>query len=420
MTWRDFHILIWLETAHPLLFIGLLLVLSYIGGKVANRLHAPRATGYLVIGMLLSPSVSGLFHERLVASDLNLITDIALSIIAFSIGGGLGLPKLKRLGKQILLISLAESMFAFWAVAGGLSLCFLWGEGGALFFSHHLPLALVVGALSAATAPAATLAIVHEYRAEGPLTTILLGVVALDDGLALLFFAFATAVAGGLVHHESITWTSVILVPALTILGSLSIGAMAGGGMKLVSQRVPRGRALFGVMLGMIFMTGGLAASLSLSPILANMMLGFVIANFINRHEDLFTVIEDVEEPVFGMFFALAGAHFDFRVLAHAGLLTVVMTACRFAGKSLGCYCGARVSGAQRSVQKYLGFAILPQAGIAVGLVLIGKQLFGPSEYADMMVNAVLGAVIINELLTPFFVRFALSRAGEISIPVER
>ena len=413
----DFNLFEWPETAHPLFFLGLLLLLSHVGGKVANYLKAPRVTGYLVVGVLLSPSVLGLFHEKLVKEDLTLVTDIALSIIAFSIGGALGWAKLKRLGKQILWITLAEASGAFLVVTAILSLAFFLLHGftplAPSFLTVYLPMALMIGALSSATAPAATLAIIHEYKAKGSLTAILLGVVALDDALAIFFFAFAGAIAHSLVNHEAITWLSVLVSPVLSILVSLAIGGTFGMSLRKLIRFVPRKNAMFGVMVGTIFLVGGLAISLKASSLLANMMLGFVVANFVEHHEDLFSVVESIEEPIFGMFFTLAGAHLDFRVIGAAGGLALLIILGRFVGKLLGCRLGARISQAPQVVQKYLGFAILPQAGVAVGLVLAAKEVFGPTYQAEVMVNAVLGAVIINELLTPFSVRFALFKAGE-------
>jgi Kef-type K+ transport system membrane component KefB len=176
---------------------------------------------------------------------------------------------------------------------------------------------------------------------------------------------------------------------------------------------VLRKEAMLGVIIGAIFLAGGLAISLKASPLLANMMLGFVVVNFVRHHEDFFTVVESIEEPVFGMFFTLAGAHMDFKVMQTAGLIALVIVLGRFSGKLLGSRFGAQISGAPEAVKKYLGMALLPKAGVTVGLVLAAGEVFGDPYLSEIMVNAVLGSVIINELIAPFFVRFALRRAGE-------
>ena len=406
-----------METIHPLVYIGLLLVLSYAGGKVANYFKAPRVTGYLVIGVLLSPSVLGLFHESLVKEELTIVTDIALSIIAFSIGGSLSLIKLKKLGKHIFWITFTQAFGAFICTTLMLSLFFYFihnlGAIQSSFWTLYFPMAFVIGAISAATAPAAIMAIVHEYRAKGPFTTILLGVIALDDALTILFAAFAFSMAYVFVNQEAVALTSFLFSPVFSICLSLSIGGVLGMCLRKLIGFVLRKEAMLGVIVGAILLAGGLAISLKASHLLANMMLGFVVVNFVKHHEDLFVVVESIEEPIFGMFFTLAGAHMDFKVMQTAGLIALVITLGRFSGKLLGSRFGAQISRAPEAVKKYLGMALLPKAGVTVGLVLAAGEVFGDTYLSEIMVNAVLGSVIINELIAPFFVRFSLRRAGE-------
>ena len=406
-----------METIHPLVYIGLLLVLSYAGGKVANYFKAPRVTGYLVIGMLLSPSLLGLFHESLIKEELTIITDIALSIIAFSIGGSLSLIKLKKLGKHIFWITFTQAFGAFISTTLMLSLFFYFihslGAIQSSFWTLYFPMAFVIGAISAATAPAAIMAIVHEYRAKGPFTTILLGVIALDDALTILFAAFAFSMAYVFVNQEAVALTSFLFSPVFSICLSLSIGGVLGMCLRKLIGFVLRKEAMLGVIVGAILLAGGLAISLKASHLLANMMLGFVVVNFVKHREDLFAVVESIEEPIFGMFFTLAGAHVDLKVMQTAGLIALVIVLGRFTGKLLGSRFGAQISGAPEAVKKYLGMALLPKAGVTVGLVLAAGEIFGDTYLSEIMVNAVLGSVIINELMAPFFVRFSLRRAGE-------
>lgn len=406
-----------LTELHPLVYIGLLLFLSYVGGQVAHALKAPRVVGYLIIGMLLSPSVSGLFQERVVKDELMLITDIALATIAFTIGGSLELSKLRRLGRHIFWITFTQGFGAFLVGTIVLMVCFpvLYDSGvtAYAFWSVYFPVALVIGAICAATAPAAILAMVHEYRAQGTFTTMLLGVIALDDGLTIVLYAFASSIAHSLMNHESISWQNVLLAPSVAILLSLSLGGILGVCLRKLIRFVTRREAMLGVMFGCIFVISGLAISLQVSPLLANMMFGFVVVNFVAHHEDLFAVVESIEEPIFGMFFTLAGAHLDLRVIPSAGWLAVLITLGRFAGKLLGSRVGAHVSHAPESIKKYLGLALLPTAGVTVGLVLEAKDIFAPTSLGDVIISGVLGSVMINELLTPFFVRYALFKTGE-------
>ncbi len=403
-----------LEHFHPLFHIGLLLLCGYVGGKVANYVKAPRVSGYLVAGMLLSPSILGIFHEELVKDDLTIITDIALGIIAFSIGGTLELTRLKRLGKHIFWITLLQAITAFFLATAVIATFFPMIHGSEFSFRGvYLPMAIVIGAISAATAPAATLAIIHEYKAKGPLTTILLGVVTLDDGLTILFYAFAVTIARSLITQDPLSWQSMVIVPSLHIAIALALGGAVGVCIRMLIRFIPRREALLGVMVGCIFLTSGLALSLKSSPLLANMVLGFMVVNFVRHGEDLFGVVESIEESIFMMFFTLAGAHLDLAVMQTAGWLAVLLTVGRFSGKLLGTCLGAHISHAPETVKRYLGLGLLPTAGVAIGLVLMAKDLFESPLISEVMVSAVLGSVIINELLSPLLVRYALVKSGE-------
>ncbi|MFC1823624.1 cation:proton antiporter [Thermodesulfobacteriota bacterium] len=406
------------DSVHPMLYIGFLLLASYAGGHIANYFKAPRVIGYLIVGMLLSPSVSGLLNENLVQIELGIITHIALAIIAFSIGGTFELTRLKRIGKQIFWITSMEATGAF--LLATLSLCTYFTfiqpvstNGLGPFWNSYFPVALVIGAICAATAPAATLAIVHEYRAKGPLTSMLLGVVALDDAVAIFLYAFALSIANSFINLKGISIYNFLVLPCFSILISLAIGTALGVCIKKLIYFVPRREAMQGVMLGCIFLTGGLTINLAGHPLLANMMFGFMVVNFVQHHEDLFEVVERIEEPIFGMFFALAGAHLDFSMIQTAGLLALVISFGRFSGKILGARLGTQISGAPEKTKKYLGFMLLPTAGVTVGLILEAEDVFGQGPFYEMMVSGVLGSVIINELLTPFIVRFSLFKAGE-------
>lgn len=410
-----------LQQLHPLVYLGLLLLLSYIGGEIASYCRVPRVTGYLVIGMLISPSVSGLFHERLVREELTLVTHIALAVIAFSIGGALELATLRRLGKIILWITFTQGIGAFLLATAVLALGFPLIRSGlpasSLSWGEYFPIALVIGAICAATAPAAILAIVHQYRAKGPLTTILLGVVALDDALTIFLYTFAISLAQSLVTQDPFAWQTLLVAPTFSVLVSLAIGTGLGVALRTLIRFVPRREAFLGLIIGLIFLTSGLAITCEASPLLANMMFGFIVANFVGRHRDLFAVVEGLQEAIFGMFFTLAGAHLDLTVIETAGWLAVLITIGRFSGKLLGTYVGAQLSDAPGSVKKYLGLALLPTAGVTVGLVLDARSALGDGVLQEIMVSAVLGSVIINELLTPFLVRFSLFKAGEATRP---
>jgi len=365
----------------------------------------------------LSPSVSGIIPAVLIRDKFSIVTDIALAIIAYSIGGSLKFSRLKQLGKSIVWINLSESLGAFvvtfviTATLGAWIVKLILPQ--ASWLQVCLPLALIIGAVSSATAPAAILAIVHEYQARGPLTTTLLGVVALDDGMAIILYAFASSIVGALTRvRGTFMIYKMALEPLLVIMGSALLGIMFGFFLTVLAVWVKKKGSLLVIILGSILLCAGIADRLQLSPLLASMMLGFYVVNRAKQCDVLFQAVENIEETIFALFFTLAGAHFDLTVIKTAGIISLLIVFGRFAGKFMGVWLGADFSHAPAVVKKYLGYALLPKAGVTIGLILMAEPLMEP-QVAEIMVNAVLGSVIINELLAPPLVKFALTRAGE-------
>ena len=397
--------------------LGILFIFGYLGGRLANRLRFPRVTGYIIAGILLSPSVSGCIPDEMIRGKLFIINEIALAVIAYSVGGSLKFSKLRRLGKSILLINLSEAIGAFlltFTLIAILGPYIVSPENpSASFIEFYLPLALITGAVSAATAPAAILAIVHEYKAKGPLTTTLLGVVALDDAVAIVLYAFASTLVRTLTETTAgISFYQMAVEPAVIILGSLFIGGSIGLLLIVLALWVKKQDSLLIVIFGAIFLCAGIAEHLNLSPLLANMMVGFLIVNKARHRDRLFQAVENIEEPLFALFFTLAGAHFDLMVFKMVGALAFLIVACRFTGKFMGTRLGAELSGAPAVVKTYLGFGLLPTAGVTLGLVFMAQAVMSPDMF-EILVNAVLGAVIISEIVAPPFVKFALKRADE-------
>jgi Kef-type K+ transport system membrane component KefB len=264
------------------------------------------------------------------------------------------------------------------------------------------------------------LSIVREYKAKGQFTSVLLGVIALDDALTLIFFAFAIAVGQSLIGGEGANMSRALLEPLRTIALEMALGAIIG---LLLSRIIPfftSRKALFGLTIGAIFLSGGIAISLELSPLLNTMTLGFVLINLGGRENgfEAFEVIENIEESIFGIFFALAGAHLQLAMLSKAVWLIVLLTLGRFAGKFLGATAGAIITDAPVSVRKYLGIALLPAAGVTIGLMLEVNAVYGQihPKLCEIMVSAVVGATLVNELLTPFLVRYSLVKSGDVQM----
>ncbi|MEA3548364.1 MAG: cation:proton antiporter [Thermodesulfobacteriota bacterium] len=406
-------------TINSLQALGILFTCGYFGGQFANWLKFPRVSGYILAGILLSPSLSGLIPEELIKDRFSIVIDISLAIIAYSIGGSLKLSRLKQLGKSIFWVTVSQALGAFF-----LSFILIMPLGffnlnfplpNASFWEVYLPLALIIGAVSTATAPAAVLAIVHEYKARGPLTTTLLGVVALDDGIAIIFYSFAMSIAGALMKvGDNSIFYQMTVEPLLIISGSILLGALFGCFITGLACWVKKKGSLLVLILGGILLCTGIAEQIKLSPLLANMMVGFYVVNRAKHSEALFQTVENIEEPIFALFFTLAGAHFDLAVIRMAGFLSLLIVVGRFSGKLLGTKLGAGFSHAPLVVKKYLGYALLPKAGVTIGLILLAESLMEP-QVGEIMVNAVLGSVIINELIAPPLVKFALKGADEIA-----
>ena len=405
---------------NPLLAVGILIIVGYFGGMAARKIKFPRISGYIFIGMLLGSSFSNIITQELIHKQLNIITDITLGIIAYLVGGSLSIEGLKKVRKDIAWISLLEALGA-WIFAT--SIILLLGPfivklpiSPLIFSKTYLPMALIIGAVSLATAPAATIAIIREYRAKGPLTTILLGVVTLDDAYAIIGTAVALSIAGAFVMGmESISMYKMILSPIFEIIGSLWIGALFGLILMWMSRLAYSKQSLLAIVFGMIMLSTGLAKMLNFSSLLVNMFMGFIIVNKIGFHRDMFTVIDDIEDVIFAAFFTLAGSHLDLGIMKVAWTLSLLIIIGRFSGKLLGARLGGYLSGAPPNVKKYLGFGLLPKAGVTLGLILLAVENPAFATFGEVMVNGVLGSVVINELIAPVLVKFALFKAGEIT-----
>ncbi len=405
---------------NSILAIGILIIAGFFGGLAAKKIRYPRISGYIIVGMLLSPSVLNLIPSQLIRGDLSVITDIALGIVAYLIGGSLSIERLRKLGKNIITITPFEALGAWIFVS--LLIIFLghfvikFDGLNPNFYQTYLPMAIIIGAISCATAPAAVLAIIHEYRAKGPLTTTLLGVVALDDAFAILGYAIAISIAGVLIIGvQALSLYQMLIVPILDIAGSLLLGTSFGFVLVYISRFARTRKTLLVTVLGIIMLSIGTAKILGISSLLANMAMGFVIVNKMKPSEEMFRVIDDIEDVIFAMFFTLAGAHFDLGVVKTAGILALLIVIGRFSGKFIGAKMGAAISQAPTAIRKYLGFGLLPKAGVTVGLILLAQQNSTFTIIGPIMVNAVLASVIINELIAPPLTKYALFKAGEVA-----
>ena len=404
---------------NSILAVGVLLVIGFFGGIIARKFKLPTISGYIIIGMGLS--VLNVIPKELINGDLNIIVEISLGIIGYLVGGTLNFGILKRFGKQIVVITSSQLMGSWILVT--VLMAFLapfiikLAIPNPNFYQTYLPPAIVIGAISSATAPAATLAIIREYKASGPLTSTLLAVIAIDDALCIIAYALGLSVAEVLTigSLSNISWLQIIMVPALDIGGAMLLGTFLGFGMIYLIRFADTKKRLSVIVLGTILLGVGIAKTLNISSILASMIMGFVVTNRIRPNENAFEVIDEIDEIVFAMFFTLAGAHFDLGVMKEAGILSLLIVAGRCSGKYIGARIGATISHAPTVIKKYLGFGLFPKAGVTVGLALLAKQhlVFSGTSIGNIMISAILASVIINELIAPPLTKYALIKSGE-------
>ncbi|MFY9425197.1 MAG: cation:proton antiporter [Bacillota bacterium] len=384
------------------LYLGLILLAGFTAGKLINYVKLPAVTGYLVIGLLLGPSLLGLVTSETITA-LTPINTIALSIIAFTIGGEFAIKQLKKVGKSVILIAILEVVGAFAFVT--LTLHFLLGV--------DLYIALIFGAISSATAPAATIMVLRQYKARGPLTDTLLAVVAIDDALCVIAFGITMAISKVLAGEVSGSLATMIGAPFWELFGSFLLGTIAALVLLTISTRLKEQPDRIVIILGMVLATAGLAEMLNLSTLLACMAMGCISVNLLPRETGrIFDILKSVDTPIYVLFFVLAGANLQLELVTQVGAIGVAYIVSRVIGKMAGAALGAKLGGAPETVLKYLGLGLVPQAGVAIGVTLVVQQNF-PS-IADLVTTVILGSVVVYEIIGPFCSKLAITRAGEV------
>jgi len=386
-----------------LLSFGVVLLAGLLAAKVLRRARFPSVTAYLLLGILIGPGVLNLIPEQVVNAS-GLVSNIVLGIIAFGLGQNFSRQNFSKIGKSIILISLLEATGAWASV-------FL---ASFLLLKQPLHLSLLFGAIASATAPAATVMIIREFRARGVFTNTLLGVVALDDAWCLIIFSVSLALARTLQRPvtEAFLLQKVLVSALLEIGGAFACGAAIATAVAYLSRYAKTEADVLIYTLGFVLLNTGIALYLGFPVLLANIFLGAVLVNIRRENTRFFEVFKRIDSPLYLLFFVLAGAHLEIGLLQTIGLIGVAYFGFRVAGKLLGASLGGYLSGAPRRVRKYLGFGLIPQAGVALGLALIAKVEFYPM--GGIIFTTIMITTIIYEVVGPFFTKFALGRAGEI------
>ena len=383
-----------------LLLIGIAMAAGLLVSRGARAVKLPNVTAFLVAGLLIGPCVAGIISKEQAAS-MGVISEAALGFIAYAIGGEFKLSYLKKIGKAPLTITIFQGLCAAICVDAGL-----------IAFGVDVPLALLLGAIALATAPAATLMVVRQYKAHGPVTQMLLPVVAMDDALGLMVFSISASVAQALLGG-AITVHSMVLSPIIEIVGSLVLGAALGWVLAFGARFfASRGNKL-ALSIALVLAGVGLCDMLNLSSLLVCMMIGAVMVNMSQQHEVLMEQCDRFTPPLFLLFFVLSGADLDLGVLPSVGLIGVAYLLLRCIGKWGGTMLGALCVHADDNIKKYLGLTLLPQAGVAIGMASLVSARF-PTLGAQVN-TIVLAGVLVFELIGPIVTKLALTKAGEIT-----
>jgi Kef-type K+ transport system membrane component KefB len=381
------------DSALILVALGAIFLLGLATDLLGRRTFLPRVTLLIVFGAIVGPAVLDLIPD-LVIQRFELITQITMLMIGFLLGGKLTVQALWEIGPQLLWISLLAALAAAIAVFAGLAILGL-----------PLGLAVLLGCIAAATDPVATVDVVIESKTQSRFSELLVAIVAVDDAWALIIFSlgltFVAAVNGN-------TEMSPLLAGLQEIAGSLLLGFAVGLPGAYLTGRVRQGQPMLTEALGLVFVCGGLAIWLDVSFLLAAMAMGMTVANLATHHEYPFHAIEGIEWPFMVIFFILAGASLEFASVVQAGLIGLVFIACRVIGKVVGATLGGLVSGAEKSTNRWIGVALLPQAGAAVGMALVAAKQF--PQYQNLLLTIVIGSTVLFELAGPVLTRLALTR----------
>ncbi len=382
-----------------LVYLGIAILTGFAFSYLAKLVRLPNVTGYLVGGLVLG--ISGIIPKGALL-NFGIISDVALGFIAFSIGSEFKLSHLKKVGAAPIIIMLLEAFLAVVVVAGAL-----------IVLGFDIPLSIMLGAIAAATAPAATLMVVRQYKADGPVTRMLLPVVAMDDAAALMVFSICSAVAQVMVSHTALSVGAMILNPIIEIVGSLVLGALMGVVVSVISRWLKHKSELTSLDVAAIFLCVGLASILKLSSLLVCMMLGAICVNMSQKAQELQRRTDKITPPIYMLFFVISGAELDVSALASIGVVGAVYIVARVIGKVAGASLGAAIAKCDAPIKKYLGFTLIPQAGVAIGLSLLAMKTV--PQYGETIRAVILCATLIYELIGPVITKISLEKAGEIN-----
>lgn len=416
--------------------IAVLLLAGFIGGKIAKHFYLPSVTGFLIAGLFLGPSMGLLIPEfsgiitDYEQNSLGFIKEIALAFIAFSIGSEFSFHRIKQYGKTVNTVAILESVFAIFFIFLAVFLLpkgsAVSGEPYAPFNRYNFSMSLLLASMGAATAPAATIMVVRQFRAYGPLTQTVLPVTALDDVYGIIAFGFACSISQILTTHAALPLWFLILKPFIEVSISIIIGLIIGFILAIIIQKIEKDRDEYQVLsLTAIFLAIGCVMQINsvfahynigISSLLTTITIGATLANALAKPDTVFDSLNDLSMPFMVLFFTLAGANLNLNIFRSSSSLILValfFMLARASGKYFGAFLGAELSGADKKMRNYIGFALLPQGGVSIGLLVMVANML-PDFYSSIS-TIIMISVLFFETTGPIFAKFAISRAGEIN-----
>lgn len=399
-----------------ILSIGLMIFAGYFLGELAAKVQLPKISGYILAGILLNPDLSGVLSPGFVQGTNDLLS-ISLAVIVFSIGGTLSLDKIKRTGRKMILLTAFESLFAFLLVFIFVFMILYFVLPSYNSIPLVTGLSLVLASLAAPTDPSATIAVIHEYKAKGVVSSAMLQIAAFDDVAGIIIYTFAVAFAGSFISGQTFEIGSILLDLGKGIGGSVFIGFVMGILFKYITQffRKDSEGSLIVIVIGMILLSYGITDYLKLEPLLASMTLGAVVINTNSLSDKIFTLLERyTDELIFVIFFSLSGLHLQLSSIGGSLIIVAVFVLSRLMGKLTGIYTGSRLLKTDEKIRKYAALGLFPQGGIVIGLALLLKDDPAFDEYSSTIIGIVIGAALIHEILGPVFSKLSLKKAKEI------
>lgn len=384
-----------------ILEVALMLICGILCGRLAKLIKLPNVTGYLVAGLLLGPMLFDVIPQSMV-SGFGVISDIALAFIAFSVGCGFSLDYFRKVGAAPIVIAIFEGVGAIIVVTVVLVLT-----------GFDFKLALMLGAIASATAPAQTIMVINQYKSRGKLTSLLLSVVAIDDAVALIGFGFASTIVNMLNSKSADTNLALsILSPFYEIIVSFIVGFVFSLGFKFICRFFKKHSNRLCISIAFILGTYWAADLLKGSSLMACMALGAFMINMFDETSDITDICETFSPPIYMIFFIISGAGFDLSQIKSIGILGILYLVLRMVGKMAGSYFGGKLMKQEPKVAKYLGPTLMPQAGVALGLIVVAGSLV--PDYAAQIRAVILCSTFVYSFIGPAAAKWALVKAGDI------